>query len=187
MATINLLPWRELRRDQLKKQFFIILVLTICLSGLLLFGWYSYINKQLNQQNGRNQFLQSKIDHLNQQVKEIAQLKKQKKELVARMNVIQALQGNRPEIVHIFDEMVRVLPDGVYFDSLNRVGNQLTIKGSAESNNRISSLMRQLDASQWFKSPNLLEVKAKKKQGETANDFVLTVQIDSPSAIKAKG
>ncbi len=181
MATINLLPWREEKREELKKQFFITLVLVVLLAVGIIFAWQSILVGALDTQKQRNQLLQSRINQLDEQVKEIGKLKKHKKELVERMKVIQSLQGNRPEIVHIFDEIVRTLPDGVYFKSLTRKGNVLTIIGAAESNNRVSSLMRQLDASEWFNAPNLKEVKASKEMGGSGNSFDLIVNIVSPA------
>jgi type IV pilus assembly protein PilN len=110
-------------------------------------------------------------------IKEIEDLKKQKSALVDRMSVIQSLQGDRPEIVHIFDEIVRALPDGVFFNEVTRTGSLLTFKGTAESNNRVSSLMRQLDSSKWMSSPNLKSVTKKPDFGPQGNSFELTVSI----------
>lgn len=182
MATINLLPWREERREELKKQFLILLGGILVSACAVIFIWQSLLNSQVESQLSRNQILQRSINELEEQVREINALKKQKKELVERMKVIQSLQGNRPVIVHIFDEIVRTLPDGVYFKSISRKGNQLTIVGVAESNNRVSSLMRQLDSSDWFDQPNLQEVKASKNAAGSANDFALIVNIVTPSA-----
>ncbi len=182
MATINLLPWREERREELKKEFLILLGLVASISAAIIFGWQTLLNNSIDHQNARNQVLQRAISQLDEQVREIEALKKHKKELVERMKVIQSLQGNRPAIVHIFDEMVRTLPDGVYFKSIVRNGDKITIIGVAESNNRVSSLMRQLDGSEWFTAPNLQEVKASKELGGTGNDFVMVVNIVSPES-----
>lgn len=185
MATINLLPWREERRAELRKEFFIITGAVAVLAVAIIFGWQLILTAKINDQTGRNDFLQARINELNQQVKEIADLKKRKAELVSRMEVIQSLQGNRPEIVHIFDEIVRTLPDGVFYNEITRKGGGLSIKGTAESNNRVSSLMRQLEASEWFAEPNLTGVTANPRAGEHANDFQLNVKITPPS-IKEK-
>lgn len=184
MATINLLPWREELRAELRKEFFIITGAVAALAIVIIFAWQMILSGAVEQQKGRNAFLEKRIAELNQQVKEIAELKKKKAELVARMDVIQSLQGNRPEIVHIFDQIVRTIPDGVYYREIVRNGNDLTIKGTAESNNRVSSLMRQLDASDWFASPNLTGVKANRAAGEHANDFELKVKITPPAMLK---
>ncbi|HEY9034703.1 MAG TPA: PilN domain-containing protein [Pseudomonadales bacterium] len=181
MATINLLPWREERRAELKKEFFIITGVVAGIAVAIIFFWQMVLAAQISNQQGRNSYLQTNINELNQQVKEIADLKKKKAELVSRMEVIQSLQGNRPEIVHIFDEMVRTLPDGVFYNDISRAGKALNIRGTAESNNRVSSLMRQLDASDWFADPNLTGVTANRAAGEHANDFQLRVKITPPS------
>jgi type IV pilus assembly protein PilN len=113
-------------------------------------------------------------------------LEKKKKELLDRMKVIQELQGNRPIIVRIFDEMVRTLPDGVFYQDLRRKDNIITLTGIAESNNRISSLMRQVNNSGWFDSPNLTAVKADQEYGEQASVFNLSFIIATPSAEEGK-
>lgn len=184
MATINLMPWREELRVELKKEFFVFTALVALLAAAIIFSWQMTLNGEIDFQNSRNQHLQQNIAKLNQQVREIADLRKQKSELVARMDVIQSLQGNRPEIVHIFDQIVRTLPDGVFYNDLIRSDKQLTIRGTAESNNRVSSLMRQLDASEWFTDPNLTGVTANRAAGEYANDFQLRVTITPPASIK---
>jgi type IV pilus assembly protein PilN len=103
------------------------------------------------------------------------------------MKVIGDLQGTRPLIVRIFDEIVRTLPDGVYFRGMERTGQQITIRGTAESNNRVSSLMRRLDASEWFSEPTLKGVKANPGFGEQANDFDLTVKVSMPGVTGEDG
>lgn len=184
MANINLLPWREELRAELKKEFFIITAGFAVVAALIVFIWQMALNTAIDNQKERNAYLEKQIAQLNQQVKEIADLRKQKTELVARMNVIQSLQGNRPEIVHIFDEVVRTLPDGVFYNDIVRSGGSLTLRGTAESTNRVSSLMRQLDASEWFANPNLTGVTANKAAGEYANDFQLQVAITPPATLK---
>ena len=182
MATINLLPWRDERREELKKEFLVILGGVAVLAAALIFAWQFVLSDNIAVQNERNQFLSSRISELDNQVKEINVLKKKKKELIERMTVIQSLQGNRPEIVHIFDEIVRTLPDGVYYHSIKRNGASMTLTGSAESNNRVSSLMRQLDASEWFTNPNLRQVQASKYMTGQGSDFEMDVQLTSPSS-----
>jgi type IV pilus assembly protein PilN len=140
----------------------------------------------IEDQRARNNYLQVQIDELDEQVKEIRELEKKKKELLDRMKVIQELQGNRPIIVRIFDEMVRTLPDGVFYQDLRRKDNIITLTGIAESNNRISSLMRQVNNSGWFDSPNLTAVKADQEYGEQASVFNLSFIIATPSAEEGK-
>ena len=180
MATINLLPWREELRAELKKEFFIIVGVCAAIAAGIIFIWQLMLSTAIDQQIARNSYLQSNINELNQQVSQIAALRRQRAELISRMEVIQSLQGNRPEIVHIFDEIVRTLPDGVFYNEITRSGNNLNIRGTAESNNRVSSLMRQLDASDWFADPNLTGVTANRSAGEHANDFQMRVRITPP-------
>lgn len=180
MANINLLPWREERREELKKEYFAILVAAVVFAGLVVFAWHYYVSNQISNQQSRNAYLEENIRELSAQVKEINAMKTKREELKDRMRVIQDLQGNRPEIVHIFDQLVQTLPDGVFFSELSRSGSSITIEGTAESNNRVSSLMRRLDRSDWFTSPNLVSVTANPSFGEQANDFKLMVTISNP-------
>lgn len=181
MAKINLLPWREERREQLKKEYFTILAAVAVFGLVVAMLWHSIISGAISNQESRNDFLTSNIKELDAQVAEIKELKAQRQRLTERMRIIQDLQGNRPEIVRLFDETVRTLPDGVFYTSIQRKGEVLSIQGTAESNNRVSSLMRRLDESKWFANPNLIGVKANPDFGEQANDFTLTVAIAAPS------
>jgi type IV pilus assembly protein PilN len=187
MAKINLLPWRERRREQQRKEFLVVLgsmaaagALATVLSSLVVSG-------QIDHQNARNDYLKAEISKLDKQVAEIKDLQTRRGQLIDRMKVIQDLQGTRPVIVHIFDEIVRALPDGVYFRGMQRVGQLITIQGTAESNNRVSSLMRRLDASEWFSEPNLKGVRANPQFGDQANDFDLTVKVSMPGAAQGEG
>lgn len=186
MAKINLLPWREERREELKKEFLVILGGVALLAVFLVLAWQSITQSQIDNQEARNRFLQEKINELKEQVTEIKELKSKREQLIERMRVIQQLQGTRPEIVHIVDELVRTIPDGVYYTSIERKAQKISIKGTAESNNRVSSLMRRLDASPWFSDPNLISVKANPGYGEQANDFELTVTLATPAADAAE-
>lgn len=181
MAKINLLPWREERRQELKKEFLTVLFGVAVLGGALVLLGHMMMDGAISEQQSRNAYLQKNIDELDAQVKEIHALEKKKKQLLDRMKVIQELQGNRPIIVRVFDELVRTLPDGVFYTYLERRNQQIKLKGVAESNNRISSLMRNLENSDWFESPNLNSVKADPKYGEQASDFGLSFKITTPS------
>src|SRR5690606_8802250 len=145
------------------------------------------VNAAIEHQAGRNQYLQSNINELNKQVREIADIEKKRAELIDRMKIIQDLQGTRPLITRVFDELVRTLPDGVFFQSLNRTGKRIELRGIAESNTRVSSLMRQLENSDWFESPNLTGVEAAPKFGEQASAFTMTVLISQPGDEQAGG
>ncbi|WP_281646089.1 PilN domain-containing protein [Parendozoicomonas sp. Alg238-R29] len=184
MARINLLPWREELRQQRQKNFLIALGITVAIAVALIFLRDMMLNSAIENQRGRSQFIQTEISTLDGKIKEINELKEKKEELLARMEVIQSLQGNRPVIVRMFDELVRVLPDGVYFTSLSMTGRTINVQGVSESNNRISKLMRQLDESNWFDNPNLTAVKALKEGG--GSGFDLTFQQVTPSLDDSK-
>jgi len=178
MARINLKPWREERRAEEQKDFLIALVGMAVIGLLFVFMQDRLVNSNIEEQQARNSYLSGEISSLERKIQEIDKLKSRRDQLVARMRVIQELQGNRPVIVHMFDEVVRTLPDGVFYTGLARKADGLSIQGRAESNNRISSLMRKLDGSEWFMDPNLTSVKASEEggDGEKSNDFDLTVK-----------
>ena len=185
MARINLLPWREWERERRQKEFLTNLGGVLVLGAVLVFCAGMILDRSVEQQNGRNQFLQRHIDDLDKQIAEIRDLRKTKEELLSRMRVIQELQGNRPVIVRVFDEIVRTLSKGVHYRELSMTGPQLAVKGTAESNNRISSLMRNLDESAWFAQPNLKTIKEDPKNsdyGEQASTFDLTFVQVNPNA-----
>lgn len=183
MARINLLPWREQLREERKKQFLSILVLVVIAAGLLVFLGDRTLDAKTSHQNARNEFLRKEIRLLDARIKEIDQLQAERTQLLDRMKIIQDLQGNRPIIVRVFDEMVRTLPDGVHFTSVNMKGSLVGIKGGAESNSRVSNLMRQMDASDWLTAPNLTAVKAVTQGAlEQANEFEMSVRQTEPGA-----
>ena len=191
MANINLLPWRDELRAEKQKQFYTVLVMVLILAAAAVFAWLTIINGQIDSQRQRNSMLQREISELDKKVNEIKDLKRQRADLIDRMTVIQNLQGNRPQIVRVFDDFVRKIPDGVYFKTMQRKGAQIRLEGVAESNNRVSSLMRQLDESDWLAKPNLLKVKKadkKKIKNNTLedqavpNEFEMTIQITAPES-----
>lgn len=174
-TTINLLPWREERRKQQQQEFMVMLIAAALLGGLLFWLWQGSIDQQITDQRARNSHIQAKTSELDEKIKEIKELKARRDELVARMQVIQSLQGNRPSIVYVFDQLVKTMPDGVYYNEIKREGELFTLEGLAESNNRISRLMRNLDQSDWFKEANLLNVTAV-DDGSGVSRFLLTVK-----------
>ena len=127
------------------------------------------------------------IEELDKQVEEIRDLQRKRNQLIERMRVIQELQGNRPIIVRVLDQLVRTIPDGVFYSSVSAAQQQLSISGIAESNNRVSSLMRRLDSSEWLTNPNLDAVRAAPLYGNQANTFDLTVQVNLPDQSSAGG
>lgn len=189
MARINLLPWRERERERRKKDFGVYLIMTIAAAGAILGGVHFYFNAAIDDQNDVNAYLRDQIKLLDQKIVEIRELQEQKEALTARMSVIQELQGNRPVIVRLFDELVRTLPEGVYYNSITRTNDVIALEGVAESNSRISALMRDLDTSDWFADPDLRQVTALSGgtnaaggEEQNANQFQLTVKVTSPVA-----
>lgn len=180
MAQINLLPWRDERRQEQRKEFLTVLALVLALGvGLVLLA-DRVVNGQIDYQKSRNNYLTENIKELDKMVAEIKDLQRKRNQLIDRMRVIQELQGNRPIIVRVLDQIVRTVPDGVFYTNLGAKGNKITISGIAESNNRVSSLMRRLDASDWLENPNLTGVTAATQYGDQANKFNLTVNVQLP-------
>lgn len=158
MVKINLRAWREERDEVQQKAFVTHLVFSVVIALAVVFAIGKYYDFQTDRQSERTVYLQSQISQLNTKIKEIEDLKKLKEKRLARLKTIQTLQGNRPLIVRYFDELVRVLPDGLYYTTLKRVGDILTVNGMAERNQDVSSLMRNLYNSSWFGEPDLTSV-----------------------------
>lgn len=175
MTRINLLPWREEFRQQKKQEFFTVLAGMVVVGALLVFLANSIIDGRISHQNGRNQYLNTEIKKLDDKITEIKGLQARRNQLVERMKVIQNLQGNRPVVVHLLDELTRSIPDGVYYTKATRTGNKLKLEGIAETNNKISKLMRNLDGSAWFSNPSLSTVNNKEIGGKSVNAFILSV------------
>ncbi len=187
MARINLLPWREEYRQEKKKEFLTQLAGVSILAAVVAFGWVRFVDGAIENQNERNKLLHSEIAALDKRVQEINELKKKREQLIARMKVIQDLQGTRPTIVRYFDEIVRAVPDGLFFTNLTRQGNLVSVKGVTESSNRVSSFMRNLDQSEWFANPNLRSITASSKYGDQASEFSLQFNAVLPANDKPEG
>lgn len=163
-------------RKERQRQFASIAVGAVVLMGATVLYVHLHIGGLIDDQNARNAFLEDQIKKVDQQIAEIKDLEKEKEKLLARMNIIQQLQSNRPQIVHLFAELVNTLPDGVYLKSVKQDGGSLAIEGEAQSNARVSSFMRKLDASKWLTKPRLDVIKAvDAKNGEHNSDFALRV------------
>ena len=180
MAKINLRPWREELRAEKQKQFVVMILGAAIIAAGLAFLWKSDMDNRIAYQQSRNAYIETAGKELDKQIKEIENLKRQRDELLARMQVIQDLQGKRPVIVRVFDELVRTLPDGLFFTDLKRSGDQIDIVGMAESNSRISNLMRRCDESDWFANPNLSNVAAADNRRAGYSQFNLSVQQKTP-------
>lgn len=185
MARINLLPWREAARKERKQRFLVLWCLTVLAAGSLVFMGDLYLSSGIDHQHSRNKYLQSKISQLDGRISEIKDLKTKKEQLLERMEVIQNLQGNRPVIVRIFDQVARIVPEGVYFKEVTLEDDRLTLVGVAEANNRISALMRNFEDSDWFTEPNLTAVRKVTASSQHWNEFDLTVMQINPT--KAEG
>ncbi len=185
MARINLLPWREERREERRKRFLLALIGVVVGSiGAVLIA-DQVITAAIERQVARNDYIGKQIAVVDERIKQISELKAHRQQLVERMRIIQDLQGNRQISGRIFDQLARTLPDGVYFTDVKMAGKSLSISGAAESNNRVSELMRNLDASDWFDAPSLNEVKATTAgQVDQANTFELTVRQTQPKTLE---
>ncbi|WP_041524206.1 PilN domain-containing protein [Gilvimarinus agarilyticus] len=176
MANINLLPWRVKEREKKKKDFIAIMLGVAIATVVVAYLWIANANGKVDHQNQRNQMLKTEIATLESKVSELNDLQQRRQDLLALMKLIRDLEGTRSVIVHHFDELVRALPDGVYLTMVSREGGLMSIEGFAESNNRVSSFMRNLDASEWYSEPNLASVDAAPQQGGQANAFSMTVK-----------
>lgn len=178
---INLLPWREMRRQERQKQY--IVALSASVAGVLVFALLVHLQilAMINYQEKRNRYLENEIALLDRKIVEIEKLEKTRQALIDRIEVIQELQANRPAVVHLFDELVKTLPDGTYLTSLNQGGKQLTLEGKAESNTRVSSYMRQLDDSAWLDQASLHFIETQQVEQIRVSRFKLNVAQTIPS------
>ena len=184
MAKINLLPWREERRQQQTKEFYIILVISAVLA-LLLFGLaYYYYDQSTKYQKQRNQFLTTEISQLDAQIEEIKKLEAQKASLIARQEVIEELQASRTQMVHLFDELVKSIPNGVFLEKITQQGSVISLEGYSQSHSRVSDYMRRLDKSDWFTAVDLDYIKADNTLVSHEQKFKLSVKLVNPNSKK---
>lgn len=170
---INLLPWRQEFRKQKRKEFLSILLLSSGLSMSMVLLTHMLMASRIGSQQDSNDILQKEIAVLDKQITEIEGLQKEKERLLARMEIIQQLQTNRPQIVRLFDTIVRLVPEGLYLTALARTGDQINIDGSAESNTRVSKFMRNIESSEWITDPRLTVIEVKDKTKTTDVQFNL--------------
>ena len=182
MTRINLLPWREERRQEQKKQFAMMALMTCILAAAIVGLIHFQMQSKIDYQQSRNRFLTNEISKLDEEIKEISELQKVRRSLIERMEVIQDLQGSRPSIVHLFTEIVSTVPNGVYLQTLKQTGSNLLINGEAESNARVSTYMRNLAGSEWLKDPNLSVIEIQDISVNRISTFTLTVKQTSPNA-----
>lgn len=182
MARINLLPWRAERRKQRQKEFMSLLGLSAAVGVLVSFLIVMYYNGQIEGQQNRNEYLRGEIAQVDAQITEIESLDRKKANLLARKEVIEQLQASRSQMVHLFDQLVRTIPEGVKLNSIKQAGAELTLEGSAQSNARVSSYMRNLEESGWMANPDLSVIEAKGEDPGLPNAFSLKVQMVSPQS-----
>ncbi len=181
MPRINLLPWREAQRKERKLAFLVSLGAAGVAALVTTFAFNLYFNSMLDAQETRNERLRSEIRVLDKQIEKINDLEQQKQNFIARMQVIEKLQRSRPEIVHVFDELVRTLPDGTYLTAVRQTNSRLKIEGVAQSSTRVSTFMRNIDASQWLRNPELDIVETKPNQPLGANFVLFADQVSMPT------
>ena len=173
MPRINLLPWREGQRKERKLAFLVALGVAALAAGVASFAAYLLYGSMIESQEHRNQQLRVEIKTLDKQIEEINNLEVAKQKFIARMEIIEKLQRSRPEIVHVFDEIVRTLPEGVYLTGVKQTDKRLKFDGVAQSSTRVSSFMRNIDGSQWLRNPELEVVQTTKASGP-GSSFTLT-------------
>lgn len=186
MIRINLLPHREIRRKRQQQHFFIMLGVVVAFGAGIWFAVHSFFANALENQLARNRYLQQEIAKLDKQIAEINKLKDQIAALLARKQVVETLQANRSEVVHLLDQLVRQLPEGIYLKAVKQTGTKVTINGYTQSQARVSTLMRNLESSPYLQGPGLVEIKAVQQGGTRTNEFTLTINIAraAPQAVK---
>ena len=177
MARINLLPWREKLRKKRQRDFGLLTLAALLVTGLGIGYWHWFNQSMIDHQNDRNRFLENEIARVDKEIREIKDLERTRDKLIARMKVIEDLQVSRPQIVHLFDELVTVLPDGTHLTQAVQRGKGLVLDGRAQSNARVSTLMRNVDASPWLAAPKLgiIENKEADRQVAAGNTFKLNL------------
>jgi len=176
-ARINLLPHREERRKRARKHFYVLAGGTAMVGVLIVFAVHVFYGKKIDAQTERNVFLKSEMAKLDKEIAEIEELKGRIQALLARKQVIETLQSDRAQTVHLLDELVRQMPEGVYLRSISQKGLRVNIVGYAQSNARVSSLMRNIEGSTWLERPELVEVKAATVDKRRVSEFNLYLSL----------
>ena len=177
MIRINLLPHREEKRKARRQQFYVLIGLVSVLAALIVLLGYTLLDAQIATQDERNDFLKKEIAVLDKQLEEIKRLKEQTNALLARKQIIESLQGDRAEAVHLLNEMVKQVPEGIYLRSIKQQGNIVTLQGYTQSNARVSQLMRNFEASAWLERPVLIEIKSATVDKRRLSEFSMTVMV----------
>lgn len=181
-ARINLMPWRLERRKLREREFYAMLGAAVVVGILIALGGIMYMKGQIETQQARNQYLDREIAKLNEQISEIERLEERRRQLIARKEVIERLQANRTQVVHVFDELVRTIPEGVRLSAIRHSAGQLTLEGYAQSQQRVSTYMRRLDSSEWLTQPDLNIIEARGEDANSRFNFTLRVRLTQPGA-----
>jgi type IV pilus assembly protein PilN len=184
MIGINLLPYREEKRKAKRQQFYGLLGLVSILACLIAFAVYTVIDGYVEAQTAKNDFLKQEIASLDKQIDEIKRLREQAQAMLARKQIIESLQRDRAEAVRLLSEVAKQMPEGVYLNSLKQDGARITMVGYAQSNARVSTLMRNIEASQWLENPQLVEIKAIPRDQRKLNEFTMHATIKRTEADK---
>ena len=182
MIRVNLLPHRAEKRRARQIQFIAFSVISIALACFLVGVVELAIDTQISYQERRNTYLKQETAVLDKQIEEIRKLREQTQSLLARKNVVEGLQSTRSDVVHLLDQMLRILPDGVYLKSLKQTGNQIVLVGFTQSNARVSTLMRAIEDSPWLDTPTLIEIHATGSGGGRISEFTLNFNLTKPKA-----
>ncbi len=188
MANINLLPWRAERRKQREREFYMMLAASAVAALAVLFLAIFWMGHRIDVQNERNAFLQKEIAALDKQIEEIKELDKTRSALLTRKEIIEQLQSNRSQMVHLFDEMVKTIPEGVRLTSMKQAGETLTLEGVAESNSRVATYMRNIDNSPWMGRTDLRKIEnksgTKDVDAKMPYEFSLDVKLRKPEEVQ---
>jgi len=174
MSKINLLPWRETLRKERQRDFGVLALLLVVLSVAVVVAWHLSVSGEIDYQTKRNNYIKLEITQVTKKIKEIEKLETTRASLIGRMNVIQDLQISRPQIVHLFDDVVETLPDGTYLLGLKQSGSKVEFSGRALSNARVSAYMRNIDSSEWLGSAKLKLIESNEKTDSKFSGFKLT-------------
>lgn len=197
MIRVNLLPHREMKRAAQRRAFILAAVAMIAIGAATVFLVHGVLASRIEAQAARNKFLDEQIVAVDKQIAEIRRIREQTQQLLARKQVVETLQSNREEVVRLFDQIARQLPDGVYLRNMKQAGNKVNIVGYAQSNARVSTLLRNLESSPWLDNATLVEIKAAtvagqgSQQGQRLNEFIVNVDVArrkaEPGAAAAPG
>lgn len=186
MARVNLLPHREERRQRARQHFYVLAGGTAILGAVIVFAMHTFYAAKIERQDDRNRFLKSEIGKLDKEIAEINKLKDEIQALLARKQIVETLQADRAQTVHLLDQLVKQMPEGIYLRSITQKGLRVNMVGYAQSNARVSTLMRNIESSPWLEQPVLVEVKASNVDKKRVSEFTLFLSLKRSAAEAAK-